>query len=217
MAAFGRLKNIATTALLTAALATGTALPALAATPTAAPAPATTTATASATSASAKPDYATWQADIAAVLDQADAYVDGRTASLPAGEKPAIVLDIDNTSLETDYSWAFPTPAIHRTLALTEFAHARGVKIFFVSARPNFIESITRYNLTSVGYPVDGLYGRSIGDLFSEVSAFKTAQRVKIEKNGYTIIANIGNNTTDLTGGHAERTFKLPDYNGELS
>ncbi|MFI6730026.1 HAD family acid phosphatase [Streptomyces atratus] len=210
MAALGRVRSIATTALLTATLATGTALPALAATPASA-------ATATTTAAAKKADYATWQADIAAVLDQADTYVDGRTASLPAGEKPAIVLDIDNTSLETDYSWAFPTPAIRRTLALTNFAHARGVKIFFVSARPDFIESITRYNLKSVGYPVDGLYGRSIGDLFSEVSAFKTAQRAEIEKNGYTIIANIGNNTTDLTGGHAERTFKLPDYDGQLS
>jgi predicted secreted acid phosphatase len=210
MAAFGRVRSIATTALLTATLATGTALPALAATPA-------TAATATTTTAAEKADYATWQADIAAVLDQADTYVDGRTDSLPAGEKPAIVLDIDNTSLETDYSWAFPTPAIRRTLALANFAHARGVKVFFVSARPDFIESITRYNLKSVGYPVDGLYGRSTGDLFSEVSAFKTAQRAEIEKNGYTIIANIGNNTTDLTGGHAERTFKLPDYDGQLS
>ncbi|GAA3483846.1 hypothetical protein GCM10018966_083780 [Streptomyces yanii] len=75
----------------------------------------------------------------------------------------------------------------------------------------------TRYNLKSVGYPVDGLYGRSIGDLFSEVSAFKTAQRAEIEKNGYTIIANIGNNTTHLTGGHAERAFNLPDYDCQLS
>ncbi|MEW1724259.1 HAD family acid phosphatase [Streptomyces sp. NPDC093109] len=212
MAAFGRLSSIATTAALTAVLAAGTALPALAAAPTTATA--TTTATAV---AAAKPDYATWQADIATVLDEADAYVAARIAAAPAGEKPAIVLDIDNTSLETDYSSAIPTPAIRRTLALANFAHARGVKIFFVSARPDLIQPITEYNLKKVGYPLDGLYSRSFLDLFTEVSAFKTAQRVKIEKNGYTIIANIGNNTTDLTGGHAERTFKLPDYDGQLS
>ncbi|AXG77623.1 HAD family acid phosphatase [Streptomyces paludis] len=211
MAAFGRLSSIATTAALTAALAAGTALPALAAAPTATPAATT------AAAAAAKPDYATWQADIAVVLDEADAYVAARIAAAPAGEKPAIVLDIDNTSLETDYSSAIPTPAIRRTLALANFAHARGVKIFFVSARPDLIQPITEYNLKKVGYPVDGLYSRSFLDLFTEVSKFKTAQRVKIEKNGYTIIANIGNNTTDLTGGHAERTFKLPDYDGQLS
>ena len=46
--------------------------------------------------------------------------------------------------------------------------------------------------------------------------AYKTAKRAEIEAKGYTIVANVGNNTTDLVGGHAERTFKLPDYNGEL-
>lgn len=212
MAALGLLRSLTTTAVLTAAIAAGTVLPALAA-----PSAPAATPAAAGTAAAAKPDYATWQADIAAVMDQADSYIAGRLASVPAGQKPAIVLDIDNTSLETDYSSALPTPAIRRTLALADFAHDRGVKIFFVSARPDLIESVTKYNLTSVGYTVDGLYDRSIGDLFTEVSAFKTAQRVKIEKNGYTIIANIGNNTTDLTGGHAERTFKLPDYDGQLS
>ncbi|MFJ2178292.1 HAD family acid phosphatase [Streptomyces sp. NPDC087851] len=212
MAAPGLLRSLTTTAVLTTAIVAGTALPALAAPPAPAATPIATT-----TTAAAKPDYATWQADIAAVMDQADSYVAGRLASVPAGQKPAIVLDIDNTSLETDYSSAVPTPAIRRTLALADFAHDRGVKIFFVSARPDLIQAITKANLTSVGYTIDGLYGRSIGDLFTEVSAFKTAQRVKIEKNGYTIIANIGNNTTDLTGGHAERTFKLPDYDGQLS
>nr|WSZ98972.1 hydrolase [Streptomyces sp. NBC_00857] len=212
MAALGLLRSLTTTTVLTTAIAAGTALPALAA-----PSAPAATPAAAGTAAAAKPDYATWQADIAAVMDQADSYIAGRLASVPAGQKPAIVLDIDNTSLETDYSSALPTPAIRRTLALADFAHDRGVKIFFVSARPDLIESVTKYNLTSVGYTVDGLYDRSIGDLFTEVSAFKTAQRVKIEKNGYTIIANIGNNTTDLTGGHAERTFKLPDYDGQLS
>ncbi|MFJ2111885.1 MULTISPECIES: HAD family acid phosphatase [unclassified Streptomyces] len=210
MAAFGRLGSLTTTALLTAALSAGAALPALAATPAA-------TTTTMAAAAAAKPDYATWQADIAVVMDQADAYIAARTASVPAGQKPAIVLDIDNTALETDYSSGLPTPAIRRTLALANYAHDRGVKIFFVSARPDLIQPITQHNLKSVGYTVDGLYGRSLIDLFTEVSKFKTAQRAKIEKDGYTIIANIGNNTTDLTGGHAERTFKLPDYDGQLS
>ncbi|WP_342353759.1 hypothetical protein [Couchioplanes caeruleus] len=37
-----------------------------------------------------------------------------------------------------------------------------------------------------------------------------------MERRGYTIVASIGNSATDLGGGHAERTFKLPDYNGQL-
>jgi len=64
---------------------------------------------------------------------------------------------------------------------------------------------------------VAGLYVRSLPDLFDEVAAYKTAKRAEIEKKGYTIIANIGNSPTDLVGGHAEKTFKLPDYDGQLS
>ena len=57
---------------------------------------------------------------------------------------------------------------------------------------------------------------RDLPDLFDEVSKYKTAKRAEIEANGYKIIANIGNTPTDMVGGHAEKTFKLPDYDGKL-
>ncbi|MFF6981353.1 HAD family acid phosphatase [Streptomyces sp. NPDC008343] len=74
---------------------------------------------------------------------------------------------------------------------------------------------LTDWDLRETGYPVNGLYVTDLLDLF-EVSAYKTEKRAEIEANGYKIIANIGNNSTDLVGGHAERTFKLPDCNGRL-
>ncbi|WP_328942778.1 hydrolase [Streptomyces sp. NBC_00250] len=163
-------------------------------------------------------DYTTWLRDVAAVVDEARPYIEERSEN--AGrEKQAIVLDIDNSSLETDFHpfWELPTPAIADVRTLVRNAHARGVDVFFVTARPGIIYSLTDWNLKQAGYPVDGLYVRSLPDLFAEVGAYKTAQRAKIEAKGYTIIANIGNNTTDLVGGHAERTFKLPDYGGKLS
>lgn len=164
-------------------------------------------------------DYATWQRDVAAVIDAARPAIEQRIAASPAGEKPALVLDIDNTSLETDFHWfwTFPTPAIAKVRALTQYAHERGVAVFFVTARPGIIHSLTEHNLKAVGYPVSGLYVRDLPDLFDEVSAYKTGKRAEIEARGYTIIANIGNSPTDLVGGHAERTVKLPDYGGKLS
>ncbi|MFG2292115.1 HAD family acid phosphatase [Streptomyces sp. NPDC048603] len=164
-------------------------------------------------------DYGTWQRDVATVIDGARPYVEQRLANAPAGQKPAIVLDIDNSSLETDfhYFWTFPTPAIAKVRDLVQYAHAHGAAIFFVTARPGIIQSLTQYNLKAVGYPVTGLYVRDLPDLFDEVSAYKTAKRAEIEARGYTIIANIGNKQSDLVGGHAERTFKLPDYDGKLS
>ncbi|MER5469845.1 HAD family acid phosphatase [Streptomyces sp. NPDC002685] len=170
------------------------------------------------TTATAGVDYGTWQHDVQAVIDQATPYVEQRTAGA-GGQKLALVFDIDNTTLETDFHpwYELPTPAVKASLALARYAHSRGVAVFFVTARPGIIASETKWNLKCVGYPVDGLYVRDLPDLFDEVSAYKTGKRAQIESLGYTIIANVGNNTTDLVGGHAERTFKLPDYNGQLS
>lgn len=184
---------------------------------TASATPAETAASVAAAQASGV-DYATWQTDVKAVIDQALPYVQQRTANA-AGQKLAIVFDIDNTTLETYFHpwYELPTPAVKPSLALAQYAKSRGVSVFFVTARPGIIEAETRWNLKSVGYPVDGLYVRDLPDLFDQVSAYKTSKRAEIEAQGYTIIANVGNNDSDLVGGHAERTFKLPDYDGRLS
>ncbi|MFE3581548.1 HAD family acid phosphatase [Streptomyces vinaceus] len=208
----------ATVVLMLAPAASAEAAPA----PVPAPAAAPAAATASAPGGNALlrgVDYGTWKRDVAAVMATARPYVEQRIAQSPAGEKPAIVLDIDNSSLETDFHWfwTFPTPAISEVRDLTRYANEHGVAVFFVTARPGIIQSLTEHNLKAVGYPVTGLYVRDLPDLFDEVSAYKTGKRAEIEGRGYTIIANIGNNDSDLVGGHAERTFKLPDYGGKLS
>ncbi|ASQ96896.1 HAD family acid phosphatase [Streptomyces sp. 11-1-2] len=194
----------------------GTATTATAATPGTT---ATTAATAAPSSATAAEDvdYETWQRDVRAIIDeQARPYIEERTAN-PSGEKQAIVLDIDNTSLETDFGFTFPQPPVEPVLKLSRYAHDRGVAIFFVTARPGIISWPTEYNLEQAGYSVAGLYVRHLPDLFQNVADYKTAKRAEIEKNGYTIIANIGNSPTDISGGHAEKSFKLPDYDGQLS
>ncbi|QTE00060.1 HAD family acid phosphatase [Streptomyces cyanogenus] len=194
-------RRISVTAVSVAALAA-----------TAAPAEAATTST-----ASAKVDYATWQKDCQTVMDQALPYLKDRIAAARPGEKQAIVLDIDNTTLETDFGFSYPQPANRPVLDVARYAQQHGVSLFFVTARPGVLYWPTEYNLEHDGYDVSGLYVRGLFDLFKDVAAYKTAQRVDIENDGYTIIANIGNSATDLSGGHAEKTFKLPDYDGQLS
>ncbi|MET9395850.1 HAD family acid phosphatase [Streptomyces sp. NPDC006624] len=183
----------------------------------AAPADATTAPAATTTAAAADVDYATWQKDVQAVMDQALPYLKQRIAATKPGEKQAIVFDIDNTTLETDFGFSYPQPANKPVLEAARYAQDRGVALFFVTARPDIIAPFTDYNLKQVGYQVSGLHVRNFIDLFKNVAEYKTAQRVAIEKKGYTIIANIGNSTTDLSGGHAEKTYKLPDYDGQLS
>ncbi|MEU2772784.1 HAD family acid phosphatase [Streptomyces sp. NPDC007162] len=168
-------------------------------------------------SASTTVDHATWQQDCQTVMDQALPYLKSRVAAAKPGEKQAIVFDIDNTTLETDFGFSYPQPANKPVLKVAEYAQQHGVELFFVTARPGIVHLPTEYNLEYDGYRVSGLYVRGFLDLFKDVAAYKTARRVAIEDKGYDIIANIGNSATDLSGGHADRTFKLPDYDGQLS
>ncbi|MGI5377249.1 HAD family acid phosphatase [Streptomyces sp. CA-251387] len=206
-------RRIAVSTVSAAALV-ALAVPAEAATTTAT---STSTATTAAAASSADVDYATWQKDCQAVMDQALPYLKQRIANTKPGEKQAIVFDIDNTTLETDFGFSYPQPANKPVLEVAKYAQEHGVSLFFVTARPGIIYSVTDYNLKHVGYQVSGLHVRSFLDLFKNVADYKTAQRATIENKGYTIIANIGNSATDLSGGHAEKTYKLPDYDGQLS
>ncbi|MEU7650193.1 HAD family acid phosphatase [Streptomyces huasconensis] len=166
--------------------------------------------------AAASVDYNVWAQDTKAAVDKGTAYVKERAAKAKV-EKQAIVLDIDNTSLETHFHPLPPTPAVKPVLDLVKYADAQGVDVFFVTARPGLINPVTKYNLKEVGYPVDGLYERGFGDLFGSVGEYKAAKRAEIEAKGYKIIANVGNNDHDFAGGHAESSIKLPDYDGQLS
>ncbi|WP_217144379.1 HAD family acid phosphatase [Streptomyces sp. AC627_RSS907] len=203
-------KRAVGTAAVTAAALTATITPAVAA-------PAETPRTTVATAAAAAVDRDTWQKDCRAVMDQALPYLKERIADVRPGEKQAIVLDIDNTALETDFGFSYPQPANRPVLEAARYAQEHGVALFFVTARPGVIKAPTEWNLDHAGYESSGLYVRGFLDLFRDVAEYKTAQRAGIEAKGYTIIANIGNSATDLSGGHAERTFKLPDYGGQLS
>ena len=138
------------------------AVPAEAAGPTTASTSATTAVT-----AAADVDYATWQRDCQAVMDQALPYLKQRIADARPGERQAIVFDIDNTTLETDFGFSFPQPANRPALRVAQYAQDHGVALFFVTARPGIIAGVTDFNLEHVGYDVSGLYVRGFLDLFN--------------------------------------------------
>ena len=165
-------------------------------------------------SALALPSYETWISDVTAVTDTASAYL--RTRLPDPATRTAIVLDIDNTALQTTYRPAITTPATDPVLAVAKQASAAGAAVFFVTARPEVLGWPTEGNLKAVGYPVAGIYLRPWFNFDSD-EKIKTAARTSIEKLGYRIVANIGNNDSDLAGGHADRGFKLPDYDKQLS
>ncbi|MCX4812937.1 hypothetical protein OG601_20285 [Streptomyces sp. NBC_01239] len=42
--------------------------------------------------------------------------------------------------------------------------------MFFVSARSNLFNAVTKSDLTSVGYTVDGLYARTVAQLLTDTT-----------------------------------------------
>ena len=140
--------------------------------------------------------------------------------------KLAIVLDIDETSLSNyeqlnlnNFSTATAalalsavaanSPAIAPTLDLYRRARAAGISVFAITGRPAAIESQTRQNLTKAGYTdLAGIFFKPGG---AAVIAFKSGQRAALEQQGYRIVANVGDQESDLAGGHADRSFKLPN------
>lgn len=167
-----------------------------------------------ATAAVALPPYQTWLDDVAAVAGPAADHLDDRLPDTSA--RTAIVLDIDNTSLQTAYRPGLTSPATPGILELARQAAADGAAVFFVTARPQVLGWQSEANLRGAGYPFTGIYLRPWFNTQSD-QALKTAARTAIENRGYTIVANLGNSASDLAGGHAERTFKLPDYDGQLA
>lgn len=166
-------------------------------------------------------------ADVARVDDRARQFI---AARLSAGVKrPAVVFDIDDTSVSSypyekslnfgfeQTSWdswerraAFPV--IAPTLALVKYLHAHGVAVFFVTGRREPDRQSTVQELAKGGYPAPaGLYLRPVADHAKSVIPFKSGTRAKIESQGYDVLASVGDQWSDLRGGHAERTYKLPN------
>lgn len=168
--------------------------------------------------------------DIADVAREARAWVAQRAARRASGERLAIVFDLDETLLANyrhmksqdfgyiPYVWndwvaRAEAPAIAPVKAVYDDARRLGLAIFFVTGRQEPRDRRgTEENLRREGL---GHYERLIlaaddgGRLTS--AQRKAATRAAIEGEGYRIIANLGDQQSDLDGGHSERVFKLPN------
>jgi hypothetical protein len=183
-----------------------------------------------------------YQQDLAAVGAAAQDWLKWRA---PYVAKPALVLDIDETSLSNwpemlannfayivggpcllpkgpcgALAWdrSGRAPAIKPTLDLFKAAISSGVAVFFITGRHETERAATTWNLHIAGY-VDrfgrngwsGLRMEPNGATFASAADFKAPERAKIAAIGYWIIENMGDQPSDLAGGYAERTFKLPN------
>lgn len=187
--------------------------------------------------AAAYHDGGAYERDIAAVAGQAGAWIAERAST---ATRPAVVFDIDETALANwevirrdDFGRPIPgpcdlaldgpcgwaawdqlaaDPAIDPVLAVFKQALEAKAAIFFITGRPENQRAATEKNLVDAGYAgYETLHMVPEGAKFGSAADYKTPVRAGIEAQGFTIIANIGDQPSDLFGGHAERMFLLPN------
>ena len=196
-------------ALVAVLVAATFASPARAAVRDAAPSAVSTPAGArAASSATALPSKRQWLADTRAAMYGSRSYVGHRVAR--GGHRLAVNFDIDNTSLATYYDRGAAVPV---TLRFARYARSHGVALLFNTGRRRDRLSGVARSLRRVGYGVRELCGRRPGEALTHG---KQRCRRHFRAEGYTLIANVGNRSTDFTGGGYERAFRLPSYGNRL-
>jgi predicted secreted acid phosphatase len=171
-------------------------------------------------------DSGQWAAAISKITEQARTRLD---ELIPSARRPALVLDVDDTALSTyalqrrllfgfvESEWERwmedqSPPANRGVLKLFNHARSRGVAIFFVTGRREHSREATERQLRSAGY--SGWTGVVLKpEAFENPSVvmFKSAARAQIEAKGYEILVNVGDQWSDLDGGHSIASYKLPN------
>ncbi|CAI9091983.1 OLC1v1027107C1 [Oldenlandia corymbosa var. corymbosa] len=104
-------------------------------------------------------------------------------------------------------------PAISSSLELYGEVLKLGFKVFFLSGRGERHRNVTVDNLIKVGFKYwDKLILRSSEDGEKHATEYKSEKRDEMVKEGYRIVANSGDQWSDLLGSSvAIRSFKLPN------
>jgi predicted secreted acid phosphatase len=180
-------------------------------------------------------DSGRYESDVAAVTLKAQQWVEQRRA---AATKPAIVLDIDETALSNWPAYRIngwgrvvngpcdlqqgpcglrvwqamgQLKALQPTLTLARRARELGVAVFFITGRPDNLREASERNLREQGYEFAAVVLEPAGTKYASAADFKAPERRRLTEQGYTILLSMGDQESDLSGGYAERTFKLPN------
>ncbi len=171
-------------------------------------------------------DSGEYEQALARTGDEASNWIAARAARRVDGEKLALVLDIDETALtnlphmrKMDFGYlpkqwdewveAAEAPRIESVFNVYETAQCYGVTVFFITGRKESNRPGTKRNLHAVGYTEYEQLVCKPQDFPGTSGDYKTAARKRLEAEGWTIIANVGDQLSDLEGGHSEKTFKL--------
>lgn len=154
--------------------------------------------------------------DLDAQADRAIAFLRRRSARRRSNEKLAVVLDIDETTLsnyqemeKAGFAYdpkAFDAweklaqaPAIPGTLRLFNEAKRLGVSVFFLTGRGEAQQATTGQDLRAAGFDGwQGLILRPDAEASWTALRFKSAERKKLVRQGYTLVLNVGDQWSDL-------------------
>jgi len=168
--------------------------------------------------------------DLDLQADRAIAFLHRRIIHPDPHQKLALVLDIDETTLSNyeemvNAGFAYDSkafgawvdsanaPAIAATLRVYKQAQQLDVSIFFLTGRGENQREVTERNLHSQGFDQwQQLILRQPTQKSLTAEAYKSAERAKLQSQGYKIILNIGDQWSDLRGDpKAEYSVKYPD------
>uniref|UniRef100_A0A6C0BL92 Acid phosphatase n=1 Tax=viral metagenome TaxID=1070528 RepID=A0A6C0BL92_9ZZZZ len=146
-------------------------------------------------------------------------------ASVPIlGNRCMVVLDVDETILTTSHINPIVKSDIFRVhnrgqcRSIPEMVQLyfdikrMGCSIAFITARRERSRRVTTENLHRyLGDAILSDYLILKPDSFrGDNQQYKTQARKELVDMGYTIVANIGDQVTDLVGGYCQSVFKLP-------
>jgi predicted secreted acid phosphatase len=114
-------------------------------------------------------------------------------------------------------------PAVFYMPQLVSFAAEHGFAIFYITGRPQSQTAATVKDLTSAGYaapaaghlflkpPAPPSYLHCAAAPTCTTTEYKSGTRKYISSLGYTIVADFGDQYSDLLGGDAGQQVKLPN------
>ncbi|KAG8473712.1 hypothetical protein CXB51_035562 [Gossypium anomalum] len=119
-----------------------------------------------------------------------------------------------NATLFDEWVMEGAAPALPESLWLYNKLLSLGIKVVFLTGRQESQRNTTASNLKNVGYHTwDKLILKEPSKYSGKTAVFyKSNEREMLEKKGYRIIGNMGDQWSDLLGTNTgNRTFKLPD------
>ncbi|MBA4407134.1 hypothetical protein C0389_07665 [bacterium] len=144
--------------------------------------------------------------------------------------KSAVVFDIDETALSNykitkeigfgfipklwdEWQLKGIAEALPQTKHFYDYLISKKIHVIFLTGRAAFTLESTRRNLIEKGFvKFDTLIVRDVDESKIPAGEFKSHKRDKLVKNGYEIIACIGDQDSDFTGGNTGYKIKLPNY-----